>query len=415
LSPDPASRRLLGFVPGGVALDVADVVTNASGKWAKLSLTVGGSQLFQSSAQDSLFAYITAEAFVDALEPPAVKPIKVGLSVIYNTEAAIRAGNLGCRFFSIVGHPSLGSQVKDTFPDAIVMVRPYLDVHALPDFNYILTQLEGAKDPRLIYTGVNEYEQIGGDPDSIRKRAQFDIEMANRIKAISGATYAGGTFSMGTPDFTKPEVCAAIQQYYAPAFNAGVLWWDHHLYSPNTQHIYRDDVQVQTWNGQRQVIVEHEWYETRWHFLYTRCGFDPKSASRIVSSETGVDEGGVGGFPAHHATDQDVLMWCKRFMQISTLPLTVGGTQYPSPFVGGAIFQVGDPVKWGGYDMTAYEQAMGPDVWGKPLVPVSNFMEEIGHTQMADLAQRVMKLSQDVGKHAALIQSKTARPSNTGS
>jgi hypothetical protein len=165
---------------------------------------------------------------------------------------------------------------------------------------------------------------------------------------------------------------------------------------------------VQTWNGQRQVIVEHQWFETRWHFLFTRCGFDPKSPSRIVSSETGVDEGSVGGFSVHHATDQDVLMWCKRFMQISALPLNISGTQYTSPFVGGAIFQAGDPVAWGGYDMTAYEQAMGPDIWGKPLTPAANLMQVIAHTQMADLAQRVMNLSQDVNKRASFIQRTTS-------
>ncbi|HEY3289653.1 MAG TPA: hypothetical protein VGK87_05955, partial [Anaerolineae bacterium] len=285
--------------------------------------------------------------------------------------------------------------------------RPYLNVHTLPDFSYILNQLEGAKDSRLIYTGINENEQIGADPDSIRRRAAFDIEMANRIKAISGATYAAGTFSMGAPDFTNPDVCAAIQQYYAPAYNSGLIWWDEHLYSPNMQHIYRNDVQVQSWNGQKQVITEYEWYEARWHFLFTRCGFDPKSPSRVICSETGVDEGGVGGFPAHHATDKDVLMWCKRFMQISALPLTINGTQYPTPFVGGAIFAVGDPVGWAGYDVSSYEQAMGPDIWGKPLVPLANMTQAVAHLQMADLAQHVMSLSKDISKRAASIQNKT--------
>ena len=404
LQPDPA-QGVLGMISGGIALDLVDVVTNGSGQWAKLIVTVGSAQVFGQSAQDTIYSYIAAEDFVDALQQPAAKPIKVGFSVIYNAEAAMYAGNLGCRFFCIVGNPTLGSQVKDTFPDAVVMVRPYLDVHALPDFNYIMNQLEGAKDSRLIYTGVNEYEQIGGDPESIRKRAQFDIMMANHIKSTSGATFAAGSFSMGCPDFTNPAVCEAIQKYYAPAYNDGTLWWDHHLYSPNMQHIHRDDEQVQTWANRRQVVIEYEWYESRWRFLFTRCGFDPNSSSRIVCSETGVDEGGVGGFKSHHATTDEVIRWCKRFMSISAQPLNIAGTLYPSPFVGGAIFQVGDPVKWSGYDMSSFEQSMGPDVWGKPLTTILNVDKAIEYGQMVDLAQNVMMLSRDINKRATTMRS----------
>ncbi|MCL4506296.1 MAG: hypothetical protein M1140_09780 [Chloroflexi bacterium] len=405
LSPDPAGGSIIGLLIGGMAVEVADVVITGANKWAKLILTAGGVNLQQVRVQDAVSVYVSAESFVDALEPPPAPTVKVGLSVIYNADAAFKAANMGCRFFCIVGHIELGSQLKDAFPDATVMVRPYLDIHGnLPSFDYVMGKLKGAKDPRLIYTGLNESEQLDTSPDSLRKRAAFDIEMANRIKAASGALYAAGSFSMGTPDFTRTDICDAIRTYYAPPFNAGVFWMDHHLYSPNMQHIYREDIQTPTWNGQKQVVVETDWYETRWHFYYTRCGFDPKSSSRIVCSETGVDEGSIGGFAAHHATDQDVVAWCKRYIQIAGAPLVLNGNTYNSPFVGGAIFAVGDPVNWAGYDMTRYELAMGPDVWYKPLAPAANFTQELSHMQMTDLAMHVMNLSQQVNKTAASLQ-----------
>ncbi len=409
LQPDPVSGAVIGQLTGGMAVEVADVVATSSSKWAKLKLAAGGVDLMQVKVQDAVAGYVSAEHFVDALEPPPAPAVKIGLSVIYNADAAFKAANLGCRFFSIVGNVELGTQLKDAFPDATVMVRPYLDIHGnLPSFDYIMGKLNGALDPRLIYTGLNESEQLDTSVDSLRRRAAFDIEMAHRIKAASGAVYAAGSFSMGTPDFTRTDICDALRTYYAPAYNSGLFWLDHHLYSPNMQHIYREDIQTPIWNGQKQVVVETEWFETRWHFYFTRCGFDPKSPSRIVCSETGVDEGSVGGFAAHNATEQDVVSWCRRLTQLAGAPLLLNGNTFNSPFAGGAIFAIGDPINWAGYDMTRYELAMGPDVWHKPISPAVNFNWELSHIEMADLAQRVASLSRQVTGAATALQRKVA-------
>jgi hypothetical protein len=136
-------------------------------------------------------------------------------------------------------------------------------------------------------------------------------------------------------------------------------------------HIYREDTQTIIWNGETQVIVEPEWFETRWHFYFTRCGFNPASPSRIVSAETGLDEGGVGGFAAHNATNQDVVSWINRYLAISNAPITVCGTQYPSPFAGASIFQYGDSIAWAGYDMARYLSSLKDYIWlsSKVYVP----------------------------------------------
>jgi hypothetical protein len=372
LTPDP-SAALVGLLAGGVTVDIAEIIPGEANRWAKLPLYAGDMQILRSGTAQPLYGYCAADNFEGKLEPPAARRALIGFSVIYSRDAAQLAAKSGCRYFSVVGHVELASEIKDAYPDAVVLARPYVDTRGtLPTVDYVLSHLNGARDPRLIYLGLNEAEQVGQDPVGIRMRAQFDVEMATRIKSISGATYAAGSFSMGTPDITRGDVCDAMRQYYAPHYNSGLFWWDHHLYSPDMQHIYREDTQSPVWNGVPQTIMETEWYETRWHFLFTRCGFAPNSPSRIVCSETGVDQGGVGGFPAHNATNQDVLNWCKRFMQIASVPFSVGGASVPSPFIGGAIFQLGDPVNWAGYDMNRYLPSMASEFWlhSKVYIPV---------------------------------------------
>jgi hypothetical protein len=404
LTPDNTTGVPVGFLTGNTTVEVHDVLTSGSSNWAKLALIAGGSPLQDQAAAGVLYGYVLAENFVGHLEPPPAPKVQIGIMVVYNRDAANAAAKAGCRLFCISGNPQLASEIKDAYPDAIVVARPYLNIRgALPSFEYALNQLNGARDPRLIYVGLNESEQVGVDVDSIRIRAWFDTQMATRIKAISGATYAAGSFPTGCPDITNQAICDAIRQYYAPSFNSGLFWWDQHTYSPNMKHIYREDVQTPSWNGQRQVVVEHEWYETRWHFLYTRCGFDPQSGSRIVSCETGMHEGGIGGFTAHSATDQDVIAWAQRYQQITGLPICIGNLQYSSPFVGGTIFQIGDPA-WAGYDMTRYFGALQQQVWTMPAATSKNIIEEQPRNQVVDLALKVYNLSKEVNKAANQLQ-----------
>jgi hypothetical protein len=116
-----------------------------------------------------------------------------------------------------------------------------------------------------------------------------------------------------------------------------------HLYSPTPAHI--------------QDEGEWIWYERRWEFLFTKCGFDPRVRA-IYCSETGLDEGGIGGFPQHASTQDQFRTWCARFIDAQTRPLVVAGQTFPSPALGGAIFQAGDSRTssggWGGYNIEGY-------------------------------------------------------------
>ena len=62
-----------------------------------------------------------------------------------------------------------------------------------------------------------------------------------------------------------------------------------------------------------------------------------------------------GGFPAHGASGADVARWVRRNAEVQQRPITVNGVSYPSPAIGGAIFQLGDSNSgaggWAGYNV----------------------------------------------------------------
>ncbi|HQV70607.1 MAG TPA: hypothetical protein PLJ62_12210 [Thermoflexales bacterium] len=334
-APRIAPETLIGLLPEGTVLDIDEVITSGEMDWAAYPLKAGDIVVGKgySAAQ-----YLDINGSVPGQPPTG---IQMGINALNrHEEVCYPAAQLGCRFFIILNNPGFASTLKDRYPDATVMVRAYWDRH-MPSVESAIAKMDGCRDARLIYTGLNEGDEVGqGTVEQIRQRAEFDLALAGRIRQISGATYAAGTFSMGTPDFTKPQICSAIRALYAPAYNAGQIWWDHHLYSPRLDHIYQDN--------------ELQWYETRWQFLFTQCGFDPDSASRVICSETGEDEGGVGGFVAHGRTGDDVATWCRRFMEVQGRPLVVDGVSHPSPFVGGALFQAGNREDWMGYNVERY-------------------------------------------------------------
>lgn len=342
-APRIAPETVIGVLPVGSAIEVDQILESGNMSWATYPIATNGVVVGTG---------YSAAKYLDLQQiPPVEYPSKVHVGVNAlnrHEEVCYSAAQAGCRFFLILNNPGFASALKDKYPNAMVMVRMYWN-HSMPSIDGAIGRMDGCRDPRLIYTGVNEGDEVGqGTVEQIRQRAEFDIALARKIKSISGATYAAGTFSMGTPDFTQPQICSAIQALYAEAYNTGLIWWDHHLYSPRMDHIYQDDGLV--------------WYETRWQFLFTRCGFDPDSKSRVVCSETGEDEGGLGGFPAHGRNGDDVAAWCRRFQHVQARPLVVDGVSYPSPFVGGALFQVGNREDWAGYNVERYYDKLA-GVW----------------------------------------------------
>ncbi len=272
-----------------------------------------------------------------ASDPPIVPPtssFKLGVSVLHAHHLLEPAYQAGIRCFLIMDGVLAAKQFKAAHPDAIVMYRRFLDHGSgIPDPKAF--SAEAALGNGIVFVSpLNECDNwCYGSPGEIQARANFDAALAAMCKA-NGTIYAGGGFSMGTPDFTRADICDAMKRFYAPHYNSGLMALNMHLYSPNANHI--------------NSPLEWIWYERRWQFLFDKCGFDPSpSMLGIYADEAGLDEGGIGGFPAHNLGCDAINQWAKAFVAAQRQDLGA----FPSPMKGAAIFQAGDTDRWGGYNV----------------------------------------------------------------
>jgi len=258
--------------------------------------------------------------------PPVITGrTRFGVTVVTgHGDYARRAINAKCNALSIINNFQLASDLaNDT--SITVMARRYVNSMPPPDPDVVF---EGAGSDKVVYlTPLNECDVICyGSVEEIARRATWDKDMWAKMKA-KGRRYAGGGFSMGTPDYTKPEICQAMKDYYAPLYNDGMAI-NYHLYSPSLNHPM--DI----------------WYELRWRFLFEKCGFNPDpNLAGIYSDETGLDEGGVGGFPAHGTSATQVGEWSRRFLDASQ------GNGYGNLLRAAVIFQSGNTTDWNGYNV----------------------------------------------------------------
>jgi hypothetical protein len=346
---------IVGMLPKGTKVNV--ISTNDG--WAAISLEASGTPLRYGPRETDqpVTAYVSTTWLEFESSPPddgidRTSQFKLGIHAMTNSEVAFGEAQQGCKFFLCMDNFTGASELKRAHPDAIVMARRFFQHGVVPSVEQIINGLEGARHRELIYIGLNEADQLGQNGDDLRYRAQIDIEVAQRIRQGSGATYAAGTFSMGTPDFTNPETCQIIRELYAPAYNNGLIAFDMHLYSPNPQHINQPH--------------EWKWFERRWEFLFTHCGFDP-TVRAIYCSECGLDEGGIGGFKAHDYSQEKFADWCDKYIRLQSAPLVIDGKTYPSPIIGGAIFQASDRGSWAGYDITDYLPTLRRFYAGLPI------------------------------------------------
>lgn len=330
--PTPIGNDPIGALPFGSIVDV--IGTTANG-WHELApVAVSGVTLAHPHAF-AISDYLTPVATPPP--PPAATGFRTGVNAKTNFHLTRQAFQDGCRYALIIDDFGLAGDLARDYPGATVMARRWFE-HGenVTTVQQALDALEGATHPGVVYTLWNEGD--AGRP--LAAQAKLEIDLAREIKRRSGARFAAGTFAMGTVDFTNPAICAEVRDAYAAAYNAGEIAFDMHLYSPDMMHIWQDDGLI--------------WYERRWEFLFTKCGFDPRVRA-IFCGETGVDQGGVGGFPAHGASGADVARWVRRNAEVQRRPIIVNGVSYPSPAIGGALFQLGDSNSgaggWAGYNI----------------------------------------------------------------
>ena len=336
---------IVGDFPAGSRLAVDHNVTVGSDIWHALQVTAGEFPL-RDASNSTYPAYLFAAhryrgtdyTDAEAVEPPpASAGFRTGVNAKTNFHLTRQAFQDGCRYAMVIDDFSLAGDLARDYPGSTVMARRWFERgQNVTSVGQALDALEGAQHPGVVYTLWNEGD--AGRP--LAAQAKLEIDLAREIKRRSGARFAAGTFAMGTVDFTNPTICAEVRDAYSAAYNAGEIAFDMHLYSPDMMHIWQDDGLI--------------WYERRWEFLFTRCGFDPRVRA-IYCGETGVDQGGVGGFPAHGASGADVARWVKRNAEVQRRPIVVNGQSYPSPIVGCALFQLGDrntgPGGWAGYNV----------------------------------------------------------------
>jgi len=273
--------------------------------------------------------------------PPTPAPVsgfKLGVSVLNSHSLLEPAYAAGIRSFLIMDGVLAAVQFKQAHPDAVVMYRRFLPHGAGIPNPSVFAAEAGMGNGIVFVSPLNECDNwCYGSPAEIESRAKFDAALAQMCRD-KGTVYAGGGFSMGTPDFTRADICDAMKRFYAPSYNSGLMGINMHLYSPNMTHI--------------NTAANWIWYERRWQFLFDKCGLDPSpSLVGIYSDETGIDEGGVGGFPAHGMGGAQVQQWGREFCKAQRQPLSAA---FPSPVRAATIFQAGDGGKWAGYNVSPW-------------------------------------------------------------
>ena len=346
-------------------------------KWIRVSvvsesLRVGNVKLVPSAVSSAFTGYVSTNVAIPAPPtppppppptppapppspppaPPTVGQVAIGLHVLnpsvdHSGETALRAFERGCRHFVVIDDELFALRLANM--GATVVFRWYVSWRATPAefvgrFNALRVNSSGQQDPNgtihpnIIVVGHNEGEQYGcWDAVSLRERFWFEKDLASRVRAMGGR-YAAVSFAPGNPDILDEECKRVLRELYAPAYNRGEFMVDYHAYSPNMNFLEERD-----W----------PWHGRRWEFFFTQCGFDPKVRG-IIATETGVDTPGVGGFAAHNARDEDIVAWCRKFIEVQSRPVS----GQPSPFLFGCIFQASRSSRWAGYDVSGR-----PIVW----------------------------------------------------
>lgn len=334
--PSTTGGEILGQLPPGAVVDAT-----ISGAWAsyEIAQSVGGVNIGPRTGYSSA-AYLAPVAPPPVVVPPTPAPankIRIGLNLLHNHGYAEKAYGQGVRVFQFMDGQLAATQFHQAHPDATVMVRRY--VTSKPSVGWHV--FENGYEPGLVYLSpMNENDVIGGDAVAIRERAKYDAGMWALAKA-NGCTYAGGGFSVGTPDFTSDAICAVIKEVYAPLWADG-MWMNFHLYSPQP---YKDP---------------SIWFELRPEFLFTKCGFTHNTTAKIVSDELGIDAGAIGGLGSNKSGAPSFGMSAAAVgAHTRMIRKAFAASLFGQHYGGGAWFQCGPGQGWDSFDITYASAEIG--------------------------------------------------------
>jgi hypothetical protein len=281
---------------------------------------------------------------------------RMGVNIIGGNAQVIQSWlDAGCKRIHIAFNPDAAVKLHRNHPEVEVSHRALFYGGHLPSVQefrdkhgYCLTE-KGMK-----VFGVNENDQIGDGgqsgeaPDQIRQRAEWDAQMWQLCKD-NGSTFVGGGYAMGTPNIVVASIRKAMRDYYAPLFNAGMLF-NQHLYSGNDHSgipiktsIYSNVTNLVTWDGISVPVRQTWWLPERPRFYVAFCGFDG-SKSAFECDETGVDN--PGPFNDFGFTEVEKAAWAAEWCRRNSEPMPDGSQYHVNS---GCLFADGDYNKWAAF------------------------------------------------------------------
>jgi len=339
----PLTGNKLGLIPKGKSVTV--LAKNNGWASVKINRSVNETPISSSIGYMSL-DYLKN---ISPPEPPVVDTPKqkLGVHCISDYTAANFAAENGCSIITVLDNKDSARNLKNRYPNTDVIYRAWINFN--PSVEQTINALAIApNDPPFIFVGRNENDNgINDDYDGLRQRAEYDREVALAVKRLSpNSSYLAGSFSRGSVDITNPRIVEALKGFYAPLYNNGLFGWDWHNYTKNTQ----------------LGSIDSKWFETRYEWLFTICGFNP-NIKNVWASETGVDIDGVGGFNQLDWTDAQFENWIIYYNALVSKPLIINGKTYSSPYRAGTIYQYGENTSWKGYDTRRYTSVL-KKYWG---------------------------------------------------
>lgn len=312
----------IGMVKAGTAIEVTGEADNG----LTVAPSVGGTKL-------------AAPKTLTVAFQPRPHPFQVGFHLLsearhgdgYLKPAGVYPDALGCQSYVVYGGVRGAVELAQR-TDKFVIYRPSTPERGyMPDVNRVIDECRLAIERGIaVTTGINECDQMGGGcgatATKIIERARWEKDFIAKARAINpNVVIVAGEWSYGTPDFTNEDVCRAIKAEYKPLHDSGIKIGIH-SYSPDPAHIDKPD--------------ELKWFERRFEWFFTRCGFDPAKRG-IYIVEAGIDQGGTGGAKALGMSPAEYGAFLVKYFDAISKPIVVNGIQHTTPVEQVILFQYG--------------------------------------------------------------------------
>ncbi len=129
-----AQPSLQGNVIGLLTMNQEVDVLSVNDGWAALVLTAGGANMILGNLPATGFAstqFLDVEGRSEDDGNKTVTAFRLGLHTMSNTHLARQEAERGCRYFMVMNDFGGAANLKRAFPDAVVMVRRFIEHHGL--------------------------------------------------------------------------------------------------------------------------------------------------------------------------------------------------------------------------------------------------------------------------------------------